>query len=189
MAGESHHLIGGTTSGGRGSVRPLLEPRFEVGTRPQLRPPQKRPLFNLMPWRWTHWVLLLVGPLFIVTYFSLLSWVPVDDAVARLTGELGQRGVFGDSLLRAEAVLGLVCLLAVTPIAGMVALFLLLLVMVIVVTISGPIVRVTGLPDWVLVVLLGGAASYLANGQSEVWLPWSLWFLDRVTTIYLVLFL
>lgn len=189
MAGESHHLIGGTTSGGRGSVRTILEPRFEVGTRPQLRPPQKRPLFNLMPWRWTHWVLLLVGPLFIVTYFSLLSWVPVDEAVARVTGELGQRGVFRDSLLRAETALGLVGLLALTPIAGMVALFLLLLVMVIVVTIFGPIVRVIGLPNWVLVLVLGGAASRVAYGQSEVWLPWSLWFLDRVTTIYLVLFL
>ncbi len=30
-------------------------------------------MFNLLPWRWTHWVLLLVGPLFVVTYLSLLS--------------------------------------------------------------------------------------------------------------------
>ena len=189
MAAESHHLIEGTPSGGRESVRTILEPRFEVGTRPHLRPPQKKPLFDLTPWRWPHWVLLLVGPLFIVAYLSLFSWVPVDEAIARLQGELGQRGVLQDSLLRAETILGLVCLLLLTPLAGLVALFLLLFGMVIVVTIFGPIVRAVGLPDWILVLPLGGAASRVAYGQSEVWLPWSMWFLDRVTTIYLVLFL
>lgn len=75
-------------------------------------------MFNLLPWRWTHWVLLLVGPLFIVAYLSLLSWVPVDEAIARLRGELGQRGVLQDSLLRAETILGLVCLLLLTPLAA-----------------------------------------------------------------------
>lgn len=183
-----HNLMEGTPMRGPGTVRTMLEPRFEVGTRPVLRPPQS-PMFNLMPWRWPHWILLLVGPLFIVLYFSLLSWVPVDEAIARLQGELGQRGVLQDSLLRAEIILGLVCLVMLTPLAGTVALFLLLFGMVIVVTTFGPIVRAVGLPDWVLVVLLGGASSRVVYGQSEVWLPWSLWLLDRLTTIYLVLFL
>lgn len=71
----------------------------------------------------------------------------------------------------------------------MVALFLLLFGMVIVVMTLGPIVRAVGLPDWVLVLPLGGAFSRVAYSQSEAWLPWSLWFLDRLTTIYLVLFL
>lgn len=169
-------------------VPTMVGPRFEVGTRPVLRP-SRSSLFNLLPWRWPHWILLLVGPLFIVAYFSLLSWVPADEAIARLQGELGQRGVLQDSLLRAEVILGLVCLVMLTPLVGVVALFLLLFGMVIVVTTLGPIVRVLGLPDWVLVVPLGGAASRVVYTQSEVWLPWSLWLLDRLTTIYLVLFL
>jgi len=188
MAAESHHLIEGTPSGGRESVRTRLEPRFEVGMRPAASPPQT-PMFNLLPWRWTHWVMLLVGPLLIVTYFSLLSWTPVDEAITRLAGELGQRGALGNPLLRAETVFSLVSLLLLAPIAGMVALFLLLFGMVILVRTLGPICRVVGLPDWALVLLLGGVSSRVVHAHSEVWLPWSLWFLDRLGTIYLILFL
>lgn len=164
------------------------EPRFEVGMRSVSRPPET-PMFNLLPWRWTHWVMLLVGPLFIVLYLSLLSWSPVEEAITRLAGELGQRGALQNPLLRAETVFGLVSLLLLAPIAGMVTLFLLLFGMVIVVTTLGPVVRMVGVPDWALVLLLGGVSSHVVYAQSEIWLPWSLWFLDRLGTIYLVLFL
>lgn len=188
MPGETHDLVEGTPLRGPEAVRTRLEPRFEVGMRPAASPPQT-PMFNLSPWRWTHWVMLLVGPLFIVTYFSLLSWTPVDEAITRLAGELGQRGALGNPLLRAETVFGLVSLLLLAPIAGMVALFLLLFGMVILVTTLGPICRVVGLPDWALVLLLGGVSSRVVHAHSEVWLPWSLWFLDHLGTIYLILFL
>ena len=187
MDGRRQNLGADTSLRPPDTLPTAVELRFEVGTRPRLKPPET-PLFNLTPWRWTHWVLLLVGPLFIVLYLSLLSWSPVEEAITRLAGELGQRGALQNSLFRAETVFGLVSLLLLTPLAGMVALFLLLFAMVIVVTSLGPIVRVVGLPDWVLVLLLGAASSHVVYSKSEVWLPWSLWFLDRVATIYLILF-
>lgn len=35
-------------------------------------------MFTLFPRRWTQWLLLVVGPLFLATYTGLLSWEPVD---------------------------------------------------------------------------------------------------------------
>ena len=147
-------------------------------------------MFNLLPWRWSHWVLLLVGPLFVVTYFSLLSWGPVDEAIQRLASQPGPRDAPGSSrLLTAEAILGLVSLLLLTPLVGMVVLFLLLFAMVIVGITLAPLVRRLGLPDWAVVLLAGATFSGVLYRQSEVWLPWSLWCLDHLATAYLVPFL
>ena len=147
-------------------------------------------MFNLLPWRWTHWVLLLVGPLFVVTYLSLLSWGPVDESIHRLAGQPGQHELaLASSLPRAEALVGLVSLLLLTPLVGMVVLFLLLFAMVILSITVGPLVRVLGLPDWAFILLFGAASSQVLYAKSVVWLPWSLWVLDRLVTAYLIPFL
>ena len=147
-------------------------------------------MFNLFPWRWSHWVLLLVGPLFVVTYFSLLSWGPVDEAIQRLTSEPGPRDApRGSGLVPAEAVLGLVPLLLLTPLVGAVVLFLLLFAMIVVGITLGPLLRGVGLPDWTVVLLAGATFSGALYGKSEAWLPWSLWCLDRLATAYLIPFL
>lgn len=148
------------------------------------------PMFNLLPWRWTHWVLLLVGPLFVVTYVSLLSWGPTDEAIQRLAGQPGQHEASGNfSIPRAEAILGLVSLLLLTPFVGMVSLFLLLFAMVILAMTIGPLVRVLGFPNWAFILLFGAASSYVLYAKSEMWLPSSLWVLDRLVSAYLIPFL
>ena len=147
-------------------------------------------MFNLLPWRWTHWVLLVVGPLFVVTYLSLLSWGPVDEAIQRLASEPGPRDAPRSSgLLTGEAVLGLVSLLLLTPFVGMVVLFLFLFAMIIVGITLGPLLRGLGLPDWTVVLVAGVTFSWVLYSKSEVWLPWSLWCLDRLATAYLIPFL
>src|SRR3990172_3365993 len=135
-------------------------------------------MFNLLPWRWTHWILLLVGPLFVVAYLSLWSWGPIDEAIRRLQHqpELLNTGR-NVGVLRAETLF------------GMVALFMLLFAMVILAVTLGPLVRVLGLPEWVLVLLLGGAISSAVYAESEVWLPWSWWLLDHIATAYIILVL
>ncbi len=42
------------------------------------------PMFTLFPRRWSHWLLFLIGPLFLATYFGLLSWEPVEERVGGL---------------------------------------------------------------------------------------------------------
>jgi hypothetical protein len=147
-------------------------------------------MFNLLPWRRTHWVLLFVGPLFVAAYLSLLSWGPIDEAIQRLQRQpellTAGRNI---GLLRAETLVGLVSLLLLTPLVGIVALFMLLFAMVTLATALGPLVRVLGLPEWVLVLLLGGAISSAVYAGSELWLPWSWWLLDHLATAYIILVL
>ncbi len=147
-------------------------------------------MFDLLPWGWTHWVLLVVGPLFVVAYLSLLSWGPVGEVIKRLSDQPGPHSMAGSvGLLRAEALLGLVSLLLLTPLAGMVALFLIFFAMVILATIFGPLGRVLGVPDWAFMFTLGTVLSVVLYANSQVWLPWSLWMLDRLVSAYLIPFL
>ena len=133
---------------------------------------------------------MLVGPLFVAAYLSLWSWGPIDEAIQRLQRqpELLNAGR-NVGILRAETLVGLVSLLLLTPLVAMVALFMLLFAMVILAVTLGPLVRVLGLPEWVLVLLLGGAISSAVYAESEVWLPWSWWLLDHLATAYIILVL
>ncbi len=146
-------------------------------------------MFNLLPWRWTHWLLLFIGPLFVVVYLTLLSWVPVDQAIQRLAASVGPPAVAIPGMARAEAIFSLITLALLTPLAGIMALFLLLFALVAVSVVLGPFVRVLGLPDWLTVLLLGSALAVWAYSKTEAWLPWSLWLVDRLATIYVVLVL
>ncbi len=87
-------------------------------------------MFTLLPWRWTYWVLLLVGPLFVVAYLSLWSWGPIEEAIQRLQRQPELLNVGRNvGVLRAETLVGLVSLLLLTPLVGMVALFMMLFAM------------------------------------------------------------
>ncbi len=144
-------------------------------------------MFHLLPWRWTHWVLLLIGPLFVIIYLTLLAWVPVDEAILRLASHPETRVARHPVIARAEAVFSLTTLILLTPLAGIVALFLLLFAMIALTVVLGPVVRLIGLPDWLVVPLLGAALSASLYAKSATWLPWSLWILDRLASVYVVL--
>ncbi len=144
-------------------------------------------MFNLLPWRWTHWVLLLIGPMFVIVYLTLLAWVPVDEAIQRLAGHPETRVARHPVIARAEAIFSLATLILLTPLAGIVALFLLLFAMIGLNIVLGPFVRLIGLPDWLVVPLLGAALSASLYAKSATGLPWSLWILDRLASVYVVL--
>ena len=144
-------------------------------------------MFNLLPWRWTHWVLLLIGPIFVIVYLTLLAWVPVDEAIQRLAGPPETRVARHPVIARAEAVFSLTTLVLLTPLAGIVALFLVLFAMIALTAVLGPVVRLVGLPDWLVAPVLGAAFSAWVYTTSATWLPWSLRLLDRLASVYVVL--
>ncbi len=143
-------------------------------------------MFTLLPWRWTHWFLLLVGALFLGTYLNLLSWGPVVEVIPRLAGQPVASDGLKSLSVRAEALLGLVSLLLLTPLVGMVALFLLLLVWTGLAGIFGPIARKLGIPDWAFVLLLATASAGVVYAKSGAWLPWAETFIERITSAYLI---
>lgn len=139
-------------------------------------------MFTLFPRRWTHWLMLLIGPLFLASYYGLLSWGPVEEAIKQLANQ-------PPGLARAEGLLGLVSLLLLTPMVGMVALFLLFFVWVVLAGTLGRVGRILGLSDWAFFLLVAAASAGLVYAKSETWLPWSLQVLDRVASAYLILLL
>ena len=139
-------------------------------------------MFTLFPRRWTHWFMLLVGPLFLASYHGLLSWGPVEEAIKQFTMQ-------SPGLARAEGLLGLVSLLLLTPIVGVVALFLLFFVWVVLAGTLGRVGRMLGLPDWAFLLLVAAVSAGLVYANSGAWLPWSLQALDRVASAYLILLL
>ena len=139
-------------------------------------------MFTLFPRRWTHWLMLLVGPLFLASYHGLLSWGPVEEAIKQLASQ--QPG-----LARAEGLLGLVSLLLLTPMVGMVALFLLFFVWVVLAGTLGRVGRMLGVPDWACLLLVAAVSAGLVYAKSETWMPWSLQALDLVASAYLILLL
>ena len=139
-------------------------------------------MFTLFPRRWTQWLLLVVGPLFLATYTGLLSWEPVEEAIKQLATQT-------PGLTRAEGLLGLVSLLLLTPLVSMVALFLLVFVWVILAGTLGRVGRMLGLPDWALFLLVATGSAGAVYANSGAWLPWSLQAFDRVAGAYLILLL
>ena len=139
-------------------------------------------MFTLFPRRWTHWLMLLVGPLFLASYHGLLSWGPVEEAIKQLASQ--QPG-----LARAEGLLGLVSLLLLTPMVGLVAIFLLFFVWVVLAGTLGRVGRMLGLPDWAFLLLVAAVSAGLVYAKSETWLPWSLQAFDLVASAYLILLL
>ena len=139
-------------------------------------------MLTLFPRRWTQWLLLLVGPLFLASYLGLLSWEPVQEAIKQLAS-------YSPGLARAEGILGLVSLLLLTPLVGVVALFLLLFVWVVLAGILGPVGRILGLPNWAFFLLVATASAGAVYANSEAWVPWSLQVFDRIATAYLILLL
>ena len=143
-------------------------------------------MFTLWPWRWTHWFLLLVGALFLGTYLNLLSWGPVVEVIPGLAGQPGASDGFKGFSLRAEALLGLISLLLLTPLVGMVALFLLLLVWTGLAGTLGPIAHRLGIPDWAFILLLATASAGVVYAKSGAWLPWAETLIERITSAYLI---
>ncbi|OGL09245.1 MAG: hypothetical protein A3J45_14880 [Candidatus Rokubacteria bacterium RIFCSPHIGHO2_02_FULL_69_13] len=140
------------------------------------------PMFTLFPRRWSHWLLFLFGPMFVATYFGLLSWEPVEEAITQFTMQ-------PPGLARGEGLLGLVSLLLLTPLVGVVALFLLLFVWVVLAGILGPFGRMLGLPDWAFFLLVASVSAGLVYANSGAWLPWSLQAFERIASAYLILLL
>lgn len=144
-------------------------------------------MFNLLPWRWTHWILLLIGPTFVIVYLSVLAWVPVDEAILRVASHPDTRVARHPVMARAEAVFSLTTLVLLTPLAAIVAIFLVLFGMIALTVVLGPFVRLLGLPDWLVAPMLGAAFSAWLYTNSATWLPWSLRLLDRLASVYVVL--
>lgn len=124
-------------------------------------------------WGWGRWLLVLLGALFLGSYLGWFSWGPVEETIRRLAIRPGVPEILRDSsVARPEALFILLSFLLVTPIAGLIAVFLFVFLLVILAGTLGPVWRMFGLPYWSLVVLLLVVLTGAAYAKNAVWLPW-----------------
>lgn len=143
-------------------------------------------LFNLSPWRWTHWLMLLLGSVLVATYLGLLSWQPVIEAVERLQAGGPEQLLREINIIRAEGFVGLFTLLLLTPLVGVVGLFVLLLVWVGLAHVTGPMARSLRVPDWALILVIAAVLVGVVYAKSESWMPVAVAVVDRLEDAFLV---
>ncbi|MFQ5962317.1 MAG: hypothetical protein ACE5MG_13065 [Candidatus Methylomirabilales bacterium] len=144
-----------------------------------------RVMITLSSLRWTHWLLLLAIGLFLATYLGLVSWEPVHETIEWLASQPARSDTFQNPGGRQEALLLLVSVLLLTPIAASVTLFLLVSALAILAELLASVGLRLGLPHWTLIVMLSAGFASVAYATRSVWLPWSLELLGLLAQAYL----
>jgi len=130
--------------------------------------------------RRSHWVLLGLVVLFLFTYFGLLSWGRVEDALESLAAYSSGAKVFQATVDRADAIFIVFMFLMLTPMAVVAVGAIIAFIGTVLAGFLESLVRTPGMPYWIftLVVYLALAvAAYLTRGT---WLPQAQGFLSLV---------
>ncbi len=104
----------------------------------------------LYPNKPSHWILLVLGVLFLVTYFGLLTWGQVGDALEALAGNPAGAQVFHARVDRADAIFMVFMFLMLTPMAIVAGAALIAFAGAVLAGFLESFVRWPGMPDWAL---------------------------------------
>ena len=118
-----------------------------------------------------HWFPLALIALFLITYFGLLSWGRIEDALESLAEHPSGASVFQVKIDRADAIVIVFMFLFLTPLALLAMVGAIAFVGAVLAGFLETLLRVTALPDWIFVLvvyLLFGVGVYLARAA---WLP------------------
>lgn len=126
-------------------------------------------------WRWYNWLLFAAGILLVASYYGLLSWAPLEETIERLASHPGTRSAFQTASSRQEALFVIFAFLLLTPLASLVALFVLASGLAMVLGLLGPVTRTVGISDKVLALVVVAAAGVVAYARVETWWPWVRW--------------
>src|SRR3990170_1505844 len=137
-------------------------------------------------WRWRHTILLVTSVMFLLSYFGLVSWGQVQQALERLADQPEARARFDHTLGRAEALITAFLFLFLTPLAIAMAGGVLAFVAAIVGGVLRGLTRLHALPDWVLALAGYAAIVGAAWYWSQEWLPLGRTFVGLIAQAILV---
>ena len=137
-------------------------------------------------WRWRHTILFVTSVMFLLSYFGLVTWGQVEQALERLADQPGARARFGGTMGRAEALVTSFLFLFLTPLAIAMAGGVLAFVAAVVGGVLRGVTRLHALPDWVFA--LGGYAVIVGAAWywSAAWLPLGQAFVGLIAQAILV---
>ncbi|MBI4638503.1 MAG: hypothetical protein HY727_19365 [Candidatus Rokubacteria bacterium] len=135
-------------------------------------------------WRWTHWILLAAGVVYLASYFGLMSHA--EETINWLISRPGIRDAIRPSLDREDALFVLLSFLVLTVPAIFIAVVLLGFVFAVLTGTVAPVGRMLGLPEWILQILVGAVLLIAAYVRIDLWLPWILWAVGLVTSAWVI---
>jgi hypothetical protein len=119
----------------------------------------------------SHWLLLVLVVLFLVTYFGLLTWGRVHDALEALAGNPAGAQVFHAKVDRADAIFMVFMFLMLTPLAVVAAVGLIAFAGAVLAGFLESLLRTPGMPDWVFTGFVYLTLIVIGVFTRKVWLP------------------
>ncbi len=127
-----------------------------------------------------HWILRVLIALFLFSYFGLLSWGRIEDALESLAEHPRGAKVFQVKFDRADAAVMVFMFLLLTPLALVAVFGAIAFVGAVVAGFLESLLRVTGLPDWLFALAVYPLLAVGAYLTRAAWLPQAQGFLSLV---------
>ena len=136
---------------------------------------------NLRP---AHWVLLALIVVFLFTYFGLLSWGRIHEALEALASKPAGAQVFHAKVDRADAIFMVFMFLFLTPLALVALLGLLAFTGAMLGGLLEAIWKTPGVPDWVLTGIVYLVLAVIAYFTRAFWFPHTQGFFSLVARAF-----
>lgn len=119
----------------------------------------------------SQWLLLVLVVLFLFTYFGLLSWGRIEEALETLAARPSGAKVFFAQIDRADAIFIVFMFLMLTPMAVVAAGGLVAFVGAVLAGFLESLVRARGTPDWIFTGFVYLALTVVAYFTRATWWP------------------
>ncbi len=119
----------------------------------------------------SQWFLLSLGALFLFTYFGLLSWGRVEDALEALAAKPAGAPVFASKVERSDAIFLVFMFLMLTPLALVALGGIVAFAGSVLAGLLESLVKTPGLPDWAFTGVVYLAAIVVGYFTRAAWQP------------------
>lgn len=119
----------------------------------------------------SQWFLVALAALFLLTYFGLLSWGRIQDALEALAAKPSGAKVFAAKVDRADAIFMVFMFLFLTPLALVAVLGLIAFLGAMLAGFLESVWKTPGMPDWLFTSIVYMVLLLIAYFMRALWLP------------------
>jgi len=121
--------------------------------------------------RWSHWVLLVLVVIFVMSYFGVVSWGQIGDALESLAEHPRGAQIFYAKIDRSDAIFMVFMFLLLTPIALVAIGFLIAFIGAVLTGFLEATYHRPGMPDWISTLCVYLLLAVVALLTRSVWSP------------------
>ncbi len=121
--------------------------------------------------RWSHWVLLVLVVIFLMSYFGLVSWGKIGDAIESLAENPRGAAIFYAKIDRSDAIFMVFMFLLLTPLALIAIGTLIAFIGAVLTGFFEAMYHRPGMPDWISTLSVYLLLAVVALLTRSVWSP------------------